>query len=261
MRSVKGPLVSVIINCFNGEKYLRESLNSVYEQTYKNWELIFLDNNSTDNSYKILKKNFDKRIKYFRSKKVLKLYQARNYAVKKARGTYITFLDTDDFWKNNFLKKHLNIIQKFNSEIVYSKYFIMDEQRNKIYLKEEKNLISGYITQYLLNNYNVGILAVMIKKKIFNQYKFNDNLNIIGDFDFFIRLSLKHKFIALNNALSVYRFHKDNFTSRNTKIYYLEFKHWYRDNFKLINQFSLTKLKYIIFKLRIKYYLKSIFLN
>jgi len=259
MRSVSGPKVSVIMNCLNGEKYLRNSLKSVYKQTYKNWELIFWDNNSTDNSYKILKNNFDTRIKYFRNKKVLKLYEARNRAIKKASGTYISFLDTDDIWKNNFLKKHVNIMQKFDSDIVYSKYLIKNEQNNKIYLKDEKKLISGYLTQNLLNNYNVGIIAVMIKKNIFKKYKFNGNLNLIGDFDFFLRVSLKHRFVALNNALSIYRFHKDNFTSRNSRIYYLEFKHWYKDNFKLIKKFSLTKLKYIIFKLRLKYYLKSLF--
>jgi len=259
MRSVSGPKVSVIMNCFNGEKYLRDSLKSVYKQTYKNWELIFWDNNSTDNTYKILSKNFDKRIKYFRSEKFLKLYEARNEAVKKAKGTYISFLDTDDIWKNNFLKKHIKCMQEFNSEIVYSKYLIKNEQNNKIYLKDEKNLISGYLTQNLLNNYNIGIIAVMIKKNIFKKYKFNSNLNLIGDFDFFFRVSLKYRFIALNNALAIYRFHKDNFTNRNSRIYYLEFKHWYKDNFKLIKKFSLIKIKYIIFKLRLKYYLKLIF--
>ena len=99
----------------------------------------------------------------------------------------------------------------------------------------------------------------MIKKNIFKKYKFNSNLNLIGDFDFFFRVSLKYRFIALNNALAIYRFHKDNFTNRNSRIYYLEFKHWYKDNFKLIKKFSLIKIKYIIFKLRLKYYLKLIF--
>ena len=60
------PLISIIVNCLNGEKYLDEALKSVLNQSYKNWEIIFFDNNSTDTSYLILKKNKDKKIKYFK---------------------------------------------------------------------------------------------------------------------------------------------------------------------------------------------------
>ncbi len=69
------PKISVVMNCYNGEKYLYKSIKSVVGQTYKNWELIFWDNNSIDNSYKIFKKFKDKRLKYFRSKSYQKLYQ------------------------------------------------------------------------------------------------------------------------------------------------------------------------------------------
>ena len=184
------PLVSIIINCHNGEKYLKQTLHSVLNQTYTNWEVIFFDNSSNDKSKNIFKSLNDKRLRYFYSKKKLNLYDARNKAIYKACGDYISFLDTDDLWKKNFLREHIRIIKKFDTHIVYSKYYIKNENKGKIYLKEEKDLFSGHITQNLLNNYSVGILAVIIKKSIFNEYKFNDNLNIIGDFDFFIRLSL-----------------------------------------------------------------------
>ena len=95
------PLVSIIMNCHNGEKYLKESLNSIVNQTYKNWELIFFDNNSNDNSKKILSSyENDQRIKYFKSIEFLKLYDARNKAIEQAKGEYITFIDTDDLWIN-----------------------------------------------------------------------------------------------------------------------------------------------------------------
>ena len=76
-------LVSVIMNCHNGEKFLNESVKSVINQTYQNWELIFFDNLSNDNSKKILQSFRDKRIKYFNSKKFLDLYAARNLAIEK----------------------------------------------------------------------------------------------------------------------------------------------------------------------------------
>ena len=88
---MKLPLVSIIMNCHNGEKYLKESLRSIFNQKYKNWELIFWDNYSSDNSRKIIKKFKDKRIRYFYSKKFNSLYNSRNLAIGKAKGKYISF--------------------------------------------------------------------------------------------------------------------------------------------------------------------------
>ena len=99
MKKIKKPLVSIIMNCFNGEKFLKKSLQSVLVQTFKNWELIFFDNRSTDKSLKIVKNFNDKRIKIVKSKKNLKLYHARNEAIKISRGKFIAFIDCDDWWK------------------------------------------------------------------------------------------------------------------------------------------------------------------
>ncbi len=98
---IKKPSVSIIMNCLNGEEYLKDSLSSIVNQTYKNWELIFWDNRSTDKSADILKSFKDKRIRYFYAKKKTVLYRARNLAIKKARGKFIAFLDVDDFWEKN----------------------------------------------------------------------------------------------------------------------------------------------------------------
>ena len=83
------------MNCYNGETYLQESINSALSQTYKNWELIFWDNNSTDKSKKIFSSFKDKRFKYYKSKRLLKLYHARNLAITKAKGKYICFFGTN----------------------------------------------------------------------------------------------------------------------------------------------------------------------
>ena len=130
MSSIKSPLVSIIMNCHNGEKYLNTSIKSILSQSYNNWELIFWDNNSQDNSKKILLKYKDKRIKYFKSKKLLKLYHARNLAVNKARGKYISFLDVDDYWSKNKLKKQVSFFSKnLNYKILYSNFYIVDKKK------------------------------------------------------------------------------------------------------------------------------------
>ena len=108
----KKPFVNIIMNCHNGGEFLTQSLNSIFYQTYKNWELIFWDNNSDDKSKDIILNYKDKRIKYYKSKKFFTLYKARNLAIEKAMGDYICFLDTDDQWYKNKLNTQVNIIKK-----------------------------------------------------------------------------------------------------------------------------------------------------
>ena len=92
-------LVSVIMNCFNGEKFLREAIDSVLAQKYQNWELIFWDNQSTDSSAEIVKSYDDPRIYYFYAPQHTLLYEARNYAIQKSKGEFLAFLDVDDWWE------------------------------------------------------------------------------------------------------------------------------------------------------------------
>ena len=106
------PLISVIMNCYDGEKYLKKSIQSLKKQTYSNWELIFWDNVSKDNSKKIFDRLKDKRFFYFRSKKFLNLYDARNQAIKKSKGKYVCFLDVDDLWKKSKLRKQVDFMNK-----------------------------------------------------------------------------------------------------------------------------------------------------
>ena len=84
------PLVSIIMNCFNGERYLKDSIDSIINQTYKNWELIFWDNRSEDESAKIFKSYNDKRLKYFMADEHTSLYKARNLAIKESTGELIS---------------------------------------------------------------------------------------------------------------------------------------------------------------------------
>ena len=173
------PLISVIINCHNGEKYLEKSVRSVIRQTYKNWEIIFWDNRSTDNSKKIIKSFNDKRIKYFKSKKYSTLYKARNIAIKKAKGKYIAFLDTDDWWHKTKLEEQIKFLKKNKKyQIICTNFYFYFQNINK-FKKRYSNLPSGPITQKLLNNYSVGISTVLLEKKFFKKFVFNEKYNVV----------------------------------------------------------------------------------
>ena len=102
------PLVSILMNCYNGEEYLKEAIDSVINQSYSNWEIIFWDNKSNDHSREIFLKFDDSRLKYFHAEKFTNLSEARNLAIEKANGKLITFLDVDDVWDNNKLLNQYN---------------------------------------------------------------------------------------------------------------------------------------------------------
>ncbi len=258
--SLKIPIVSVIMNCHNGAKYLKESIASLNAQSYKNWELIFFNNCSNDKSEEIIKRFKSKKIRYFVSKKKLKLYHARNLAVKKARGKFISFLDTDDKWCNNKLKSQLDFFKKNRDyNVVYSNYFLLNERKNiqKIFFKNK--LPSGLILQHLLNKYVVGILTVMIRRNILRKKKFNQGYEIIGDFDLFLNLSRKYKFGCIQKPLAFYRDHSDNF-SKKTNLYLKELRKWLLKNEKrlIFAGYDLSKFKFFMFKLKIKNFLSYV---
>ena len=247
------PLISVIMNCHNGDKYLKQSIESVLNQTYKNIELIFFDNQSSDNSRKIVKSYQDSRIKYYKSDKVLKLYEARNLAIKHASGNFIAFLDTDDFWLPTKLKKQILLFSNNKDlKMVYSNCFILKEKKQSIFTKH--NLPNGNITQQLLNHYQIPILTVLIKKNIFDEKLFNNNYEIIGDFDFFLKLSLKNFINSINEPLAYYRIHDLNTSLKKIHIQVSELEEWVllnknKDSFK---NYSFDGVKYTIQSLKIK---------
>ena len=163
------PLISIIMNCHNGEVFLKESINSVINQTYKNWELIFWDNFSNDRSKEILLKFSDNRIKYYCAEKFTSLYEARNLAIKKTSGEFISFLDTDDWWDPKRLEKQIELFFKDkNLDIVYTNFYFFYSKTKTKKIISKKKLPDGKITQKLLSNYNIGgILTALCKKKNF----------------------------------------------------------------------------------------------
>ncbi len=255
----KNPLVSVIMNCHNGEKYLNESIKSLMSQTYKNWELIFWDNKSFDNSKKIIKKFKDKRIKYFKSEKFRNLYDSRNLAIKKAKGKYIGFLDVDDLWERTKLKKQMKyLLENKNVKIIYSNFFLINQIKKKKNIGYKNLLPTGFVTQKILNNYSVGIVTTMLDKNIFKKYKFNNKYNIIGDFDFFIKISQKYRFGCIQSPLASYRVHDSNLSGKRIDLHIKELKDWLSLNKrKLTNlSFRTNSIYKTLIKLRIKYYLQ-----
>ena len=261
-KEAKRPLISIIINCFNGERFLKDTLKSVIEQTYKNWEIIFWDNQSKDKSKKIFLDFKDKRLKYFYAKKHTVLYEARNLAIKKAKGDLIAFLDTDDVWEKHKLAQQVPLFKKKDVAMTYSNIWISDTnlKRKKIHIKKMQS--SGFIYDRLIENYNVPIISTIIRTKYLSKLKkkFDRRFSVIGDFELFLRISKKHKIAYIHAPLATYRLHKNNYSSLNKSREINEFQIWLNENKKHLNekQFKSIKLrlndrKFLYFKINGEY--------
>ena len=240
------PLISIIINCFNGEKYLKDCLISVLNQSYTNWEVIFWDNQSSDNSKRIFLEFKDKRFKYYNSNNHTPLYEARNNAIKKSTGEIIAFLDTDDWWEKNKLEKQVPLFENKKIGMVYSNCYLFFEKKNKKKIYIKKNLKSGNITNHLFKSYEVGITTVLLKKKAFDSVSgFNNSYNIIGDFDLIMRLSTKYEFNCVQEPLAHYRIHEKNFSILNSMSEIDELQNWINDYSVISNEFLKPYLHHI----------------
>lgn len=125
-------LVSIIIPVYNASRFLEETINSIQEQTYSNWEAIFIDDCSSDNSYDIIKqyqKN-DKRIKVIKNKVNNGVAVSRNNGIDYAKGDYLCFLDADDKWHPKKIEKQLKFMKKLNCEFSFTGYQFADEKCN-----------------------------------------------------------------------------------------------------------------------------------
>ena len=196
MKLINNPLVSIVINCYNGEKYLRQSIESILDQSYQNLELIFWDNHSTDQSKNIIKSYDDKRIKYFFSQNHSTLYQARNLALKECKGEFISFLDVDDYYLKDRIVKQLLHFKDQKVGVTYSNYYRYYEDINKKKLLTNKMLPSGNLTKYILEESQISFMTVMIRKKSLEslQFNFDQKYSIIGDYDLLYRLSFNWDF-------------------------------------------------------------------
>jgi len=237
-------LISVIMNCFNGEKYLCEAVESVISQTYKNWELIFWDNLSTDNSSEIFNKYNDKRLKYFLSDKHTNLSEARMLAIGKSKGDIITFLDVDDYWKDAILETQVAIYK--DDDVVFScgNFYIITEPSKQSRIFKRGKIPSGYVLDNLLINYPVGLLTLSVRRSAYLSVGgISLDYHIIGDFDLVMKLAINGKMGSFQEPLAFCRKDGNNESIIKVDLYLQELKMWYKkngDSFKNTNKKAIN---------------------
>ena len=254
---VESPLVSIIVNCYNGEKFLSDAIKSALSQTYKNWELIFWDNQSKDSSKEIFNSFKDERLKYFYANKHTVLYEARNHALEKISGNFIAFLDVDDFWEKNKLEEQIKEFKDHNVSLVYSNFWFTNETKTSKRLAFKFELPSGAISNEIIRDYPVGMLTILIRRESLNNldYIFDSRFQMIGDFDLVIRLSLDHKIVGLNKPMASYRLHDSNMSKHYRKLQNFEIEQWLNENEE---NPKISKLKGFSYRKKLLFYYKGI---
>jgi glycosyltransferase involved in cell wall biosynthesis len=245
--------VSIIVNFHNGEQYLNECINSIVNQDYDNLEIILWDNSSTDKSIDIIKKFKDSRIKYFYNKKKEPLYKARNSAILSSTGDLIAFLDCDDWWEKDYISSRVDFFSNKNFSYSYCNVNCYYEKNKKIKLYKNYLLPEGKIYNLLAKDYFIIISGVIFKKEIFLKLgMFNEKFNIIGDYDFIMKISKLYNAHAISLPLLNYRVHQNNFSKLNSEMFYKEYNDWFNENLNAQNNHNFLEYKNY-FKNRLSY--------
>ncbi|MGV0947859.1 glycosyltransferase family 2 protein [Empedobacter falsenii] len=225
-------LISIITPCYNSEKYIAETYDSIKSQNYNNWEWIIVDDCSSDKSVEIIQSFNDERIKLVIQSKNQGAAYARNLALNKAQGRFITFLDSDDLWLPNFLETTINYLIENNEELVYSSYKRFDENL--------KPLLADFIAvdkvdrNRILYNCPIPMLTSVYDSKRIGKIPVPD-VELREDHAMWIDLLGKIKYArAINESLAIYRI-RNNSVSRNklriAKKQYNVYRYYLKMNF------------------------------
>ena len=203
LKETQNELISVIIPSYNSGKFLGEAIESVVNQTYKNIEIIVINDGSTDNTEEIAKKwqKRDERVRYLKHKENKGLSAARNTGIRTSKGDVIAFLDADDIWLENKLEKQMDKIEK-GADLVYSDAILISEIGKKLGKNHwERIKIRPYSGKSCLKllfqrDFISPASSVILKKKIFEKIGgFDEKLKYVEDYDFYLR--------ALKEAITI----------------------------------------------------------
>ena len=242
--------ISVVIPTYNQAKLLKKAIESVLKQTYTNWELIIVNNFSSDNTIGVISSYQDKRIKYFNFKNNGIIAASRNYGINKSEGKYISFLDSDDYWCKDKLQKSIEYLLKEYNFIFHNEFWIWSNGfKKKVNYGPLKNF---NFERLLLVGNTVSTSTVTMEKKILkNMNGFSESSKIIGteDYDLWLRISLKkeYKVFFINDYLGYYKIHSNNSSHKHLRQFKSELnvinKHSSNLNFSIFNTLKINKRK------------------
>jgi len=197
----KKNLITILINTYNGEKTIQEAIKSVLAQTYKNYEILIIDDASTDNTVKQIKKFKNKKIRLYINNKNIGLGKSRILAQSKIRGEYVCILDQDDIWNTNKIKTQLKFfLNNKKIGLVATSYKLVDENNSTISLENKYYHMKNF-QNYLSYKNIFGHSTIMYKKICAKSVGWYSNKLIYAqDYDLTVKILAKYQFIFLKNC-------------------------------------------------------------
>jgi len=208
------PKVSIIINCLNPGIFLQEAIDSIYAQTYHNWEIILWDNASIEDIQSFIT-CYDDRLHYFKAEKTVNLGEARNLAMSKAKGELIAFLDCDDIWMPEKLSNSITRFDDLEVGLVYTKWDRFNALGYCQTVSEGVSLPEGWVFKEILFKNFTCLSTLVFRSDIVHKDKiqFDPQFNYLEDTDFLIKVARKWKFAYVNISLTQYRMHSASATA------------------------------------------------
>jgi len=250
-------LVSIIMPAFNSSKYISNSITSIQEQSYTHWELIIVDDASTDNTVEVINSFKDSRIRLLRNTHNEGAALSRNKALREANGMWITFLDSDDIWMNKKLETQLNYMRLNNCSFTYTDYIIEQNGKRLPYKFTAPNFINK---RRIFNYCYFSTITVMYDQSIVGLIQIPD-LKKNNDYAMWLIAIEKTNFYRIPIVLSCYVKHTNSISSGSKlkliKWHYILFRKGFNKN-KVVSMYLTTKnlifgiLKKIFYKKNIK---------
>jgi len=209
-------IVSIITPSYNSLKFIAKTINSVLDQTYQEWEMIIIDDCSSDASIDIIEKYIenDNRIKCIKLEKNVGPANARNVGIQEAKGKYIAFLDSDDIWFPNKLEKQIEFMQKNDLSLTYSSYETIDENNLKINIRFVKEEISY---EDMLKSNHIGNLTGIYDCEKIGKYYMDD----VGHEDYTLWLKIMKDVQVtqgIKESLASYRIVSNSISANKLKV-------------------------------------------
>jgi glycosyltransferase involved in cell wall biosynthesis len=213
------PEVSVNICCYNSEKFIRQTLESVLNQTFKDFEIVIVDDGSEDRTGEIINEYKDGCIKYYYQQNK-GLSASRNRAIELSSGKYIALLDHDDIWSSKKLEKQMQLFRdKPKLGLIFSNCYFRNEKKGKtrLYFKRDEDFHENPIGKFFIKDY-IPLLTIILKKDIVKSIGgFSEKYITCMDYDFIFRYLKKYKFDYLNEPLATYILHGSNTFLKHSK--------------------------------------------
>ena len=206
------PKVSICIPTFNRRDYLKETIESVLAQTYKNYEIVIVDDGSTDGTEEMIKENGYNVRYYWQTNKGVAA--AENKLIELAEGEFISMLGSDDLLMPDAIERMVKAVEAENDEVIVYGPHIRIDQNGNVCGRDKRRSYSGFVTKYLFQNIFMHSCGSIFPKKVLQEAGgFDTSLPVCSDYDLHLRLSLKYRFIALPQPTFKRRRHSSNLTS------------------------------------------------